>query len=118
MSEAIQTTPAQSAVIEPNAVSDYPVVVRCCEVRDRVYREQKARRKDDYNANKEAANACRNTMPSLSGYENICNFVVRVAHGILTGAAEAINGTKPLNAAQLALSTVRHQPAPPKPAAA
>ena len=117
MIEAIQANPILNAAAKPNPVSGNPAVALCCETRNRVYLEQKAKHRDEFDANCAANKAFRDAMPPLSGYENICNFVACVAHGILTGSIEGKNGTKLLYAAQVALSTVRHHPAPSKSAA-
>jgi len=117
MTQAIQANPILNAAEKTNPVSGNPAVALCCEARNRVYLEQKARHRDEFDANCEANKAFRNAMPPLSGYENICNFVACVAHGILTGSIEGKNGSKLLYAAQVAFSTVRHQPEPSKSAA-
>jgi hypothetical protein len=56
-------------------------------------------------------------MPPLSGYENIRDFIACVAHAMLIGAIQSEQGSKLLYAAQVALCTVRNQPAPSKSAA-
>jgi hypothetical protein len=117
MTETTQSTPDSSTANEPAAEQENPAVARCMSAWALAYKEQKAKHKDDYEAAREAAKAFRNIMPSLSGYENICNFIACVAQGILIGSIEGKNGTKLLYAAQVALSSV-HRPAPPKAAAA
>jgi hypothetical protein len=53
-------------------------------------------------------------LPPLSGFENIRDFIACVAHAMLIGAIMDNLGTKLLYAAQIALTTVRRQPASPK----
>ncbi|MGA3161422.1 MAG: hypothetical protein ABSC77_09410 [Terracidiphilus sp.] len=114
MTDATQSTPGASAANEPTADQENPAVARCLSVWTIAY---KANNKNSYEASKAAAEAYRNAMPRLSGYENICNFIACVAHGILIGAIDRKDSTKLLYAAQVALSSV-HRPAPPKSAAA
>ncbi|MGO9318452.1 MAG: hypothetical protein ACLPXT_13380 [Terracidiphilus sp.] len=117
MIEATQSTPATSVADEPAASQENPAVARCISAWALAYNAEKAISKSDYGATVEAKKAYRNAMPRLFGYENICNFIACVAHGILIGAIERENSTKLLYAAQVALSSV-HRPVPPKPAAA
>ena len=114
MTEASQTIPATSAAEEPTAGQENPAVARCMAAWARAY---KANIKNEFDASRAAAQAYRDAMPRLYGYENICNFIACVAHGILIGAIDKKNDTKLLYAAQVALSSV-HRPAPHKPAAA
>jgi len=48
-------------------------------------------------------------MPPLSGYRNICDFIVCAGYGMLLGAIKEENGTKLLYSAQVALATVPRQ---------
>ena len=116
MTEATQSIPATSAADEPTAGQENPAVARCMSAWTCAYKAEIAISKSNYSASEEAKKAYRNAMPRLFGYENICNFIACVAHGILIGAIERDNSTKLLYAAQVALSSV-HRPAPPKPAA-
>jgi hypothetical protein len=106
------STPGNSS--EPTTPTN-PAVERCCEARKLTYQAEKAKHTTDYDAAKEASRAYRNAMPPLSGYENTCNFIACVAHGILTGSIDGKTGTKLLYAAQVALSTVRLRPKPKVP---
>ena len=49
-------------------------------------------------------------MPDLSGYQDIRDFIACVAHGMLIGAIDAIEGPKLLYAAQVASGVLRHEP--------
>ena len=51
-------------------------------------------------------------MPTLDGFENIRDFIACTAQAMLLGAITESKGTKLLYAAQVALGTVRYQPAP------
>jgi hypothetical protein len=114
MTEDTQSTPGTSAAKEPTVDQENPAVARCMSAWTSAY---KANRKNEYEAEQAAALAYCNAMPRLCGYENICNFIACVAHGILIDVFERKNSTKLLYAAQVALSSVR-RPAPPKSAAA
>jgi hypothetical protein len=117
MTEAAQTTPAPAAAAESSPVSANPAVARCMNAWERAYKAEKAKRKSDFDASEEAEKAYRNAMPPLSGYENIRDFIACVAHAMLIGAIRDNQGTKLLYAAQVALTTVRRQPAASKPEA-
>ncbi|MGD0293742.1 MAG: hypothetical protein ABSB30_07790 [Terracidiphilus sp.] len=118
MTEATQTAPAPSAAEEPSINTENPAVVRCVSAWAAAYKEAKAQNKDNYDASKEATQAYRNAMPSLSGFENTRDFIACVARGILLGVIDGKIGAKLLYAAQVALSAVPRQPAPRKTTAA
>jgi hypothetical protein len=65
-------------------------------------------------AARSAGQAYRKAMPTLTGQENIENFIACVAHGMLIGAIEGNDATKLLYAAQVALSTLQRQSSRPK----
>ncbi len=65
-------------------------------------------------AEQDAAKAYRNAMPVLSGYESIRDYIACVAHGILIGAIPADRSGQLLYAAQVAISSLSHQPTPHK----
>ena len=116
MTEAIQTIPAPSGVYEPIAASANPAVARCMRAWKRAYKAEFAKCEDEGDAYEAAEKAYRDAMPSLSGYENIRDFIACVVNAMLIGAIEDNQGTKLLYGAQVALTTVRRQPAAPKPA--
>ena len=53
-----------------------------------------------------AATVCRMAMPSVSGCQNICDFIASTGYGLLFGAIKAKDATKLLYAAQRALASV------------
>ena len=118
MTEAIESTPAPSAVVDPNIVQEYPAIARCLRARSRACKEAREKNKPDYEASSEADQAYCNVMPRLSSYENIRDFIACVIHGMLIHVIDWDHSTKLLYAAQVALSTVRHKPVPEKPATA
>jgi hypothetical protein len=69
---------------------------------------------DEVFAAYDADKAYREAMPPLSGYENIRDFIVCTAHGMLIGAILDKQGAKLLYAAQVALCMARSESAPPK----
>jgi hypothetical protein len=113
MTETTQTT-ILSETNESSPASANPAVARCMNAWTRTYKEEKAKHKSNFEASQQAEKAYRNAMPSLSGYENIRDFIACVANAMLIGAIMSDQGTKLLYAAQVALSTLRHQPAAPK----
>jgi hypothetical protein len=103
---------------EPNPALANPTVAHCMSAWEHAYKTTLAKDKDSPLASYEASKAYREAMPPLSGYENIRDFIACTAHAMLIGALLGEQGTKLLYAAQVALCTVRSQPAPPKPAKA
>jgi hypothetical protein len=118
MTEATETTPTPSAEEEPSAVSENPAIARCMNAWKRVYQAEFKKTKSKVGSAFTAGPAYRCAMPPLSGYENIRDFIACVAHAMLIGAIDVSDGAKLLYAAQVALGTIRRQPAPSKPAAA
>jgi hypothetical protein len=116
MTEAIQTIPAPSEANEPIAASANPAVARCLNAWKCAYKKEFAKCEDEDDASEVAQKAYRDVMPSLSGYENIRDFIACVVNAMLIGAIEDNQGTKLLYGAQVALTTVRRQPAALKPA--
>jgi|CZKF01.1.fsa_nt_gi hypothetical protein len=113
MTEVIESTPAPSEAVDPNVFLENPAVARCMRARIRVFREERAKNKDEYDSNKAAIQAYRNAMPSPSGYENIRDFIACVARGMLIGVINNKDSTMLLYAAQVASGTALRQPAPP-----
>ncbi len=116
MTETIQTTSAPREA-GPSPVPANPAVACCMEAWARVYKAEKAKHKSDFAASQVAEKAYRDAMPPLSGYDNIRDFIACVANAMLIGAISDNQGTKLLYAAQVALTTVRRQPATPEPKA-
>jgi hypothetical protein len=117
MTEASQTTTGLSETNEANPVNANPAVARCMNAWTRTYKEERAKRKSDFEASQQAEKAYRDAMPPLAGYENIRDFIACVANAMLIDAIMDDRGTKLLYAAQVALSTLRRQPSAPKTAA-
>jgi hypothetical protein len=114
MTEAIQIIPAPIEVNEPIAASANPAVARCMSAWKCAYNAEFAKCEDEEDASEVAQKAYRDAMPSLSGYENIRDFIACVVNAMLIGAIEDNQGTKLLYGAQVALTTIRRQPAAPK----
>jgi hypothetical protein len=112
MTEAIEIPGAADA---SSAVSASPAVARCVEAWTSVFQAEIARSNSRAIAAYKAGKAYRIAMPLLSGYENVRDFVACTAHGLLIGAIDGSQSSKLLYAAQVALTTVRSQPAPQKP---
>lgn len=113
---------------EPSpAVTDQPsplpplrnaAVLRCCAARESSLRESQARKRDSYDTDHFATYAYCDAMPDLSGQQNIRDFIACVAHGMVTGVIDAIEGPKFLYAAQVAIGALRREPKEQKPPAA
>jgi hypothetical protein len=97
-----------------STIPENPAIARCMIEWQRVYREQRAKKESSFSASLVAAEAYRKAMPPLSGRENISDFIACVAHGMLIEAIGGNDATKLLYAAQVALATLRRQPAPAK----
>jgi hypothetical protein len=110
MTETIETTPAPIMAEVPSTYTENPAVVRCVSAWAAAYKEAKEKHIIGYEASNLASIAYRNTMPSLSGYENTLNFIACVARGILLGVIDGKIGAKLLYAAQVALSAVNRKP--------
>jgi hypothetical protein len=117
MNDVNQTTSAPTVAEGPDAVPENPAVARCMNALDRAYDAEFAKCKDEDDASEAAVKAYHDAMPRLAGYENIRDFIACVAHGMLIGAITDNQGTRLLYAAQVALTTVRRQPATPIPVA-
>jgi hypothetical protein len=72
--------------------------------------ECRARNADKYEVQKQGADAYRNALPDLAGYENIRDFVACISHGLLTGDISLIHSPQFLYAAQVAISALRLAP--------
>ena len=86
-----------------------PAVALCTEVWQKINAATLERTKSPYTGERCAGKAFRLAMPPLSGYRNICDFIVCAGYGMLLGAIKEENGTKLLYSAQVALATVPRQ---------
>jgi hypothetical protein len=84
-------------------------VALCACAWERVYQASLERTKSEYKAGCDAGKAFRQAMPSLCGYENICDYIACASYGMLSGAIDKKDGTRFLYAAQVALAAVPHQ---------
>lgn len=88
-----------------------PAVRNCCSAATRALKEtQKQHRGDSFKCADAAVTAYRDAMPSLEGYENIRDYIACVAHGMLLGVIDPLEGPKFLYAAQIALSVLQRRP--------
>lgn len=117
MTEAAPATPATEEAEIANPVSENPAIARCLDAYMRTYKAAMRRGKGNSLATIGADTAFRTAMPSLTGHENIRDFVACVAHGMLMGVIRGPEAARLLYAAQVATVTARSLPAPPKPAA-
>lgn len=117
MIDTTLTVSAPSDAVPSVPVSANNAVARCMGAWAGAYKAERAKHKSNFEASEVAEKAYRDTMPTLSGYENIRDFIACIANAMLIGAIADNKGTKLLYAAQIALTTVRRQPTSSKPAA-
>ena len=94
---------------------------RCCAAWQRAYDvklgELKGAGEAKFHASRAGAEAYRNAMPMLAGYDGIRDFVACVAHGMLIDAFRLDDARQLLYAAQVANGALNHAPKPaPMPA--
>jgi hypothetical protein len=108
------TTVSTDLETSPQPPARNAAVLRCSEARRLSLEESRRKRRDQYDAEEDASDAFKNEMPDLSGYENIRDFIACTAYGMVFGVIDAIEGSKLLYAAQVALSVLHHEPKPQK----
>jgi hypothetical protein len=108
---AVTETPSKA---EERTTSENPAVAHCMKAWERVYDETPKKGRDVYDAEKKANEIYRESMPTLSGIENIRDFIACVAFGMLVDAITDERGTKLLYAAQVALTAAAKNPQPKK----
>jgi hypothetical protein len=101
-----------------STIPENPAIARCRAAGQRAYQAGLADGKSKFYASQDGAEAYRHAMPPLSGQENISDFIACVAHGMLIKAIDESSVTKLLYAAQVASTSVRRKPSPPKDTAA
>jgi hypothetical protein len=89
-------------------------VGRCTDAWNQSYQQEFSRIRSEALCQHAARRAFSNAMPPLIGYDNIRDFFACCAQGVLLGALDPQKSAKLLYAAQVALSSARYQPAPPK----
>lgn len=96
----------------PQPLHANPSVAQCLQRQNAAYKAEIARGEFHAYAVDAAAKAYRNAMPPLDGHDNIRDFIVCVAHGVLIGVIDHKDSSKLLYAAQVALSLLRVKFAP------
>jgi hypothetical protein len=91
-------------------VPQNPAIERCCLAEMRSRRDSRLKRIDTVEAEIRADEAYRKALPELVGYENIRDFIACVTHGMANCSITALQGTKLLSGARLALAALRQQP--------
>ena len=109
MSQAIPPSTAERLEADFYPSLQNPAVALCTEVWQKIHAATLERTKSPYTGERCAGKAFRLAMPPLSGYRNICDFIVCAGYGMLLGAIKEENGTKLLYSAQVALATVPRQ---------
>jgi len=114
MSQAIQIPAEYSAGDKSSPARQIQAVAHCCEAWETAFHAKYSQTKNEARSRIEAAQAYRNAMPPLFGYQNICDFIACAAHGLVIGAIEDATGSKLFYAAQIAFGTLRPQAKPPQ----
>jgi hypothetical protein len=115
MTETIEATPAPTTEENATPEGENSSLNYCIDAYMRAYKRAKRQGKGQSSALESADRAFRLAIPLLTGNENLRDFVVCVAHGMLLESISGPAGARLLYAAQVA-SGVRPRPAPPKPA--
>ena len=84
-----------------------PVLLRCCKAWIRAHESALARGVNPVSAILRGNEAYRNSMPPLSGADNIRDYIACVAHGMVVRTILPEIGTRLLYAAQVALSACK-----------
>ena len=111
-------TPEPPEPLDPSSpILANPAVARCHEAYNRAMKAAIEREEGRIGVDKAAGKAYCQAMPTLSGSENIRDFIACVAHGMVMNIITSSDGTKLLYAAQVAYSTreTRSHHARPKP---
>jgi len=103
--------PPTSPAEPDHAASENPAVARCCDALDRVRAQSESGVRGLIYSHSDCAIAYRRAMPSLSGLDNIRDFIACAAHGMLIGAISATDGARLLYAAQVARGALPNSPA-------
>jgi hypothetical protein len=106
----MSTNPAPSPAPLDFAASENPAVARCCEALERVRRKTDPGVRGLIFSHSDCAVAYRQAMPSLSGPDNIRDFIACAAHGMLIGAISATDCARLLYAAQVARGALQDPP--------
>jgi hypothetical protein len=114
MIQAIQIPAEYSAGDKSSPARQIPAVAHCCEAWESTYQAKYSHDKNEFTARRDAAQAYRNAMPALFGYQNICDFIACAAYGLGIGVISDATGSKLLYAAQIAFGVLRGQPKPPQ----
>lgn len=101
----------------PSRPSTNAAVARCNLARQRAYNKEFAETESEIGARIRGEEAFRRAMPPLAGYENICDFIACVTHGILLDVFRPKQIEYLLEASKIALGALRHEPKSGLPAA-
>ena len=84
-------------------------VARCCMAWKEAIEADLAERGKAYP--RESRHVYRQALPPPTGYQNICDFIACVGHGLLLEAFDEKTASKLLYAAQIAMTALNHAPA-------
>lgn len=110
MFKAIKPSTTPRLEEEPSSVPQSPALIHCAAAWERTRQQFLASGNSEYRAGTHAAKAYCAAMPPLSGYENICDFIACVGHGLTAGIIEEDQVGKFLFAARVALKAESLRP--------
>jgi hypothetical protein len=91
-----------------------PAVLECATAYQQTFATERGKGADNFHATQSAIAAYRNTMPTFSGYDSICDFIACVTHALNVHILNHPDSSKLLYAAQVALRAIRAQPKLPQ----
>src|ERR1035438_9775880 len=88
-----RTVPTKTpATASAEAAMQNPAIARCCAAMLRAYRKERATGATGFMSADAGSKAYREAMPSLTGHDNIRNFIACAAHGVLIGTIDTKKG--------------------------
>ncbi len=115
MIETVHYLSAPCAPPDSSPALENAAVAHCCEVWELTRRQAWEAGNSVVVSRVAGHKAFQKSLPSLTGRENIQNFIACVAHGMLIGAILPQDGTRLLYAAQVAMTAANSPATQPKP---
>lgn len=111
-----QHASAGPALVEPPART--PALLRCCQARDCAIRAAQAQGCSDYEAQEAGNKAFREALPDLSTHSQIRDFISCVVYAMAIEVIDAMDASKLLYGAQVAVGALHRAPKDAHPPAA
>jgi len=113
MKNSDHRTISAGAELEPDSVkhtAGNAALSRCIRAWQSAYNEEFAASNDDYEAGKAGLKAFRLALPPLAGHQNVCDFIACITYAMVNEITRPNESHRCLEAAKIALGTVRHDP--------